>query len=313
MSTFQQMPTYQGGKRTGSASTMERAPAAPSLRSTATRHGRAGDSLHHQRPGLQVGRGFSSVWNPSPGSALPKLGLKVSAVQHRRSEAQEGRAEAGTSLSFLYEYEDQIKTGSTSATPTKRTEARTRLSEDFDYKKGDQEVLWGAFGSGFLELNPTTSSTSRRCTAARAEDETILQLAVSRTTTSFRSRRTATTSSGDRSSSTSSPAITETSRTARRGFAGTRGQHGSARRTRPAVRFSSRSSRQTIASATRFFSDLKQISVGGKTSVRFPLYEAFDSTAYARIGMDAGYDRAGLHARRFTQQGSRGRTLVRRP
>jgi outer membrane receptor protein involved in Fe transport len=70
---------------------------------------------------------------------------------------------------------------------------------------------------------------------------------------------------------------------------------------------------QNIASATRFFSDLKQISVGGKTSVRFPLYEAFDSTAYASIGMDAGYTDRDFNARRFTQQGRGGATLIGDP
>ena len=48
---------------------------------------------------------------------------------------------------------------------------------------------------------------------------------------------------------------------------------------------------QRIPEATRFFSDLKQVSVGGKTMCGFPCI-GFDSTAYATVGFNAGTRRA---------------------
>ncbi len=70
---------------------------------------------------------------------------------------------------------------------------------------------------------------------------------------------------------------------------------------------------QTVTSASRFFSDLKQLSVGGKTSARFPVYQAFDSTAYATMGFNAGYTDRSFNARRFTQQGRGGSALIGDP
>ena len=56
---------------------------------------------------------------------------------------------------------------------------------------------------------------------------------------------------------------------------------------------------QRIPEATRFYSDLNQVSVGGTTDVRFPLWSGFESTAYATIGIDGGYEKSDFAARRF--------------
>jgi outer membrane receptor protein involved in Fe transport len=44
---------------------------------------------------------------------------------------------------------------------------------------------------------------------------------------------------------------------------------------------------------------LNQISTGGTTDLRFPLWKAFDGTAYGTVGFDAGFEKRDFLARRF--------------
>jgi hypothetical protein len=70
MSTFQQMPTYQGGKRDWLGFDDGSRAAAPSLGSQRLDTGRAGTRYTTNDQVSQVGRGFSSVWNPKSRLAI---------------------------------------------------------------------------------------------------------------------------------------------------------------------------------------------------------------------------------------------------
>ena len=313
MSTFQQMPTYQGGKRDWLGFDDGSRAAAPSLGSQRLDTGRAGTRYTTNDQVSQVGRGFSSVWNPKSRLAIPKLGLKVSAGNSGKIGKTAKGLRGGYLVSFLYEYEDLIKTGLNKRYTYQADGSADTLIEDFDYKKGEQEVLWGTFGSGFLELNRDNFLNLTTMYSRTSEDETILQLGgsqnddfvpLSKNSYNFIGRSIFFNQlTGDHRNLKDSKARLRWNAVVSTG-----------RRDEPDRRqVQQQVESQNIASATRFFSDLKQISVGGKTSVRFPLYEAFDSTAYASIGMDAGYTDRVFDARRFTQQGRGGATLVGDP
>ena len=312
MSTFQQMPTYSGGKRDWLGFDDGSRAAAPSLGSQRLDTGRPGTRYTTNDQVSQVGRGFSSVWNPSSKLAIPKLGLKLSAGNSGELGKKKD-LRGGYLVSFLYEYEELVKTGFNKRYTYQADGSADTLLEDFDYKKGDQEVLWGTFGSGFLELNPDNFLNLTTMYSRTSGDETILQLGgqqnddfvpLSKNSYNFIGRSIFFNQlTGDHRNLKDSKARLRWNAVVSTG-----------RRDEPDRRqVQQQVESQNIASATRFFSDLKQISVGGKTSVRFPLYEAFDSTAYASIGMDAGYTDRGFDARRFTQQGRGGATLVGDP
>ena len=312
MSTFQQMPTYSGGKRDWLGFDDGSRAAAPSLGSQRLDTGRVGTRYTTNDQVSQVGRGFSSVWNPSSKLAIPKLGIKVSAGNSGELGKKKD-LRGGYLLSFLYEYEELVKTGFNKRYTYQADGSADTLLEDFDYKKGDQEVLWGTFGSGFLELNPDNFLNLTTMYSRTSGDETILQLGgqqnddfipLSKNSYNFIGRSIFFNQlTGDHRNLKDSKARLRWNAVVSTG-----------RRDEPDRRqVQQQVESQNIASATRFFSDLKQISVGGKTSVRFPLYQAFDSTAYASIGMDAGYTDRDFNARRFTQQGRGGATLVGDP
>jgi len=312
MSTFQQMPTYSGGKRDWLGFDDGSRAAAPSLGSQRLDTGRPGTRYTTNDQVSQVGRGFSSVWNPSSKLAIPKLGIKVSAGNSGELGKKKD-LRGGYLVSFLYEYEELVKTGFNKRYTYQADGSADTLLEDFDYKKGDQEVLWGTFGSGFLELNPDNFLNLTTMYSRTSGDETILQLGgqqnddfvpLSKNSYNFIGRSIFFNQlTGDHRNLKDSKARLRWNAVVSTG-----------RRDEPDRRqVQQQVESQNIASATRFFSDLKQISVGGKTSVRFPLYQAFDSTAYASIGMDAGYTNRDFNARRFTQQGRGGATLVGDP
>ena len=312
MSTFRQMPTYQGGKIDWLGFDDGARAAAPTLGPERLDTGRAGTRYRTQDQVDQVGRGFSSVWTPNSRLAIPKLGLKVSAGNSGKLGKKEA-LRGGYLVSLLYEYEEAIKTGFNKRYTYDASGAADTLLKDFDYKKGEQEVLWGTFASGFLELNPDNFLNLTTMYSRTAEDETILQLGgeqnddfipLSKNSYNFIGRSIFFNQlTGDHRNLKKSKARFRWNAVVSTG----RRDEPDRRQVRQQVES------QTITGASRFFADLKQITVGGKTSVRFPLYTAFDSTAYASIGIDAGYTDREFNARRFVQQGRGGATLVGDP
>lgn len=311
MSTFRQMPTYDGGKLDALGfDDGSRAPS-PALGNQRLDRARTGRYITQDQVD-QVGRGFSSAWNPQTRLAVPKLGLKVSAG-NSGPLGKKKDLRGGYLVSLLYDYEDKIKTGYNKRYTYTGSGGTDTLLEDFDYKKGEQEVLWGTFASGFVEPNRDTFINLTSMFSRTSEDETILQL-------------------GGEQNDDFIPLTKNSFNFIGRSifFNQLTGDHRNLKDSKVRLRWNAvvstgkrdepdrkqirqQPESQTITGATRFFSDLKQISAGGRTSVRFPAYEAFDSTAYLSVGADAGYTDREFNARRFTQQGRGGATLVGDP
>jgi len=311
LSTFRQMPTYQGSKLDWAGFDHGARGYPPSLGPQRLDTGRAGDRYRTNDQVSQVGRGFSDVWNPSYKLALPQLGVKLSAGNSGKIGNKNRRA--GYLVSLLYDYKELIRTGyNTRYTFDAQGEA-TKLLSDFDYQKGRQEVLWGTFASGFLEINRDNFLNVTSVFSRTSDDVTILQLGgvqndnfipMTKDSYNFIGRTIFFNQlTGDHRNLKDSKVRLRWNAVASMG-----------RRDEPDRRqVEQQIESQTITAATRYYSDLQQFSVGGKTSVRFPLYEAFESTAYATIGLDGAYTDRGFDARRFTQQGRGGSTLVGDP
>ncbi|MGB5524124.1 MAG: outer membrane beta-barrel protein [Polyangiales bacterium] len=311
LSTFRQMPTYDGGNRDwlGFDDGSRAAPA--SLGGQRLDTGRPGTRYVTNDQVSQVGRGFSDVWNPRTKLAIPELGIKVSAGNS--GEVGKKGLRAGYLLSFLYDYEESIETGFTKRYTYDGNGNASDLLRDFDFQEGKQEVLWGTFGSGFLEINPDNFLNVTSMFSRTSDDHTIVQLGgnqndnfIPLTATSFNfigrsiffNQLT-----GDHRNLKDSKVRLRWNAVVSTG-----------KRDEPDRRLILQQvESQTVTGVSRFFSDLKQLSVGGKTSVRFPVFKAFDSTAYATVGFDAGYTDRSFNARRFTQQGRGGAPLIGDP
>jgi hypothetical protein len=308
--TFRQMPSYQGGKLDwlGFDDGSRAFPRSlGSQRLDIERGGRYGTNDQVS----QVGRGFSDVWNPSYKLAIPQLAVKVS-VGNSGGIGKKG-LRAGYLLSFLYDYEEAIETGFNKRYTYNSDGSTDTLIEDFDFKEGKQEVLWGTFASAFLEIDPNNFLNVTSLYSRTGENHTILQLGGQQNDNFVLL--------ADNSYNFIGRSIF---------FNQLTGDHRNIKKSKVRLRWNAVVSTgkrdepdrrqvlqqvesQTITSANRYFSDLEQLSAGGKTSVRFPLYKALDSTAYATIGIDAGYTDRSFNARRFTQQGRGGSVLVGDP
>ena len=311
LGTFRQMPTYNGGRFDWFGFDDGSRSAPSSLGNQRLDLGRAGSRYRTLDQTSQVGRGFSSVWNPQERMAIPKLGIKVSAGNSGDLRKKDRRA--GYLLSFLYDYEDAIETGFNKRFTYDAGGNSDTLLEDFDYTEGKQEVLWGTFGSGFLEINRDNFLNLTSMFSRTSGDQTLLQLGgeqnndfipETKNSYNFIGRSIFFNQlSGDHRN------LGKTKVRLRWTAVGATGRRDEPDRKQVRQLVES----QTITSATRFFSELNQYTVGGKTSVRFPAYQAFESTAYLSFGADVGYTDRSFDARRYTQQGRGGRTLFGDP
>jgi outer membrane receptor protein involved in Fe transport len=311
LSTFRQMPTYEGGKRDWLGFDNGARGYPPSLGGQRLDTGRAGNRYRTNDQVSQVGRGFSDVWNPRTKLAIPELGIKFSAGNSGKI-GKKGRR-AGYLVSFLYDYEESIETGfNTRYTYDENGNSDIRI-RDFDFKEGKKEVLWGTFGSGFLEIDRDNNLNVTSMFSRTSDDHTIVQL-------------------GGEQNDNFIPITANSFNFIGRSifFNQLTGDHRNLKDSKVRLRWNAAVSTgkrdepdrrlilqqvesQTVTGAGRFFSDLKQLSVGGKTSIRFPVYKAFDSTAYLKLGFDGGYTDREFNARRFTEQGRGGAPLIGDP
>ncbi|MBW2508317.1 MAG: carboxypeptidase regulatory-like domain-containing protein, partial [Deltaproteobacteria bacterium] len=151
MSTFRQMPNYAGSKTDflGFDNGTRSLPGA--VGDDRLRISRGGRYATRDQT-AQVGREFPNIWNVGRRTAVPKMGFKLG-LGDTKDLNRSGRR-AGYLLSFVYEYEDQIKDGYNKRFIFDEDGNTVRPQQDFDFQKGVEEVLWGAFGSGLLEINP---------------------------------------------------------------------------------------------------------------------------------------------------------------
>lgn len=316
MSAFQQMPTYQGGRRDWIGYD-DGTRALPSLvGNNRLDVGRAGSGSRYQTRDQvsQVGRSFENVWNPRYKRAIPNLGIKAS-VGDSGKIGDEGRR-AGYLLSFLYDYEEAVRTGFNRRYVFDADGNVLRPLQDFDIKSGKQEVLWGTFGSAFLELDPDNFLNLTTMFSRTSEDVTLTQLGF-REDTGFEDQFLLSKNSynfigrsilfnqltGDHRN------LGETQARFQWNVSGGLGRQDEPDR-REVQQFPNS---QLVTNANRYFADLNQYYVQGKSSVRFPLYQAFETTAYLSFGAYGGYQDRNFTARRFVQPQLGTSTLIGDP
>lgn len=295
LSTFRSMPTYQGGRLDWLGYDDGSRALPGSVGTDRIRLSRSGRYQSRDQT-AQVGRDFPNLWNPHSRTALPKLGLKVTVGDTGKLKKEDRRA--GYLLSFIYEYEDLIRTGFNDKFIFDAEGETVRPSAEYDFKAGLQEVLWGAFASGFVELDPdnflnmTTlfSRSAVSTTLLQLGQETINDIDTTKNSYDFIGRTLIFNQlTGDHRNLGQSKARFRWNGVVAWG-----------RRDQPDRReVIQQVVSQAIPSATRFYADLDQIATAGKTSVRFPVFQAFESTAYATIGFDGGYEQRDFTVRRF--------------
>lgn len=305
LSTFREMPTYSGGKRDwiGFDDGTRALPSA--VGNDRLDVGRAGSGSRYQTRDQvgQAGRQFENVWNPQYKTAIPQLSLKAS-VGDSGELAKEDRR-AGYMVSFIYDYEEKIKTGFNKRFVFDAQGETVGPLQDFDLKKGQQEVLWGTFGSAFLELDPDNFLNVTSMFSRVSEDETLTQLGV-REDTGLEDEFLLTKNSynfigrsilfnqlaGDHRNLGKSEVRLQWN-----------ANGGLGRRDEPDRReIQQFVNTQLNTIASRYFSTLNQYFVGGQSSLRFPLFKAFERTAYGSVGVSGGYQDRDFTARRFVQQ-----------
>jgi hypothetical protein len=305
LSTFQQMPTYQGGSRDwiGFDDGTRALPSAVGANRLDV--GRAGSGSRYQTRDqvAQVGRQFENVWNPKYKLAIPQLSLKAS-VGDSGDLKKEGRR-AGYLISFIYDYEEAIRTGFNKRYRFNAEGQIDRLLQDFDIKGGKQEVLWGTFGSAFLELDPDNFLNITSMFSRVSSDTTLTQLGVkedtglqdefllSKNSYNFIGRSILFNQlTGDHRN------LGDTKARLQWNLSGGLGRRDEPDR-REVQQFTNS---QLTTNASRYYSTLNQYFVQGKSSVRFPLFQAFEKTAYGSVGAYGGYQDRDFTARRFVQQ-----------
>ena len=300
ISTFRDAPTYQGGRFdwTGFDDGIREIPRAVGGQRLDT--GAAGSGSRYQTLDQvnQVGRQFPNVWNPTTRRALPNLGFKAS-LGTSGNLNKEGRR-GGFLVSLLYDYGEKIRTGFNRRFRFGPDGNADATLEDFDLRSGIQEVLWGTFGSAFIEFNPDNFVNFTTLFSRAMDDTTITQLG-SREDTGLERLQTKNSYNfigrsvffnqltGDHRNLGDSKARLEWNLSG-----------GTGRRNEPDRREVQQFiDTQLVTDATRFYADLEQWFLQGQTNVRFPLYEAFEGTAYAEIGVLGGFQDRSFVARRF--------------
>ncbi len=314
LSTFRQMPNYKGsahdwiGYDNGTRALPPTVGGNRLLVSDRFNPGRyvTNDQLD------QVVRSFPDNWNPRYKTAIPMMGLKLSAGNF--VNLKHGR-KAGYLVSFLYDYQEKIRTGFNARYKfdSEGNPNVDRPLQTFDYQGGIQEVLWGTFVSGILELNPENFINFTSLFSRTSKDTALMQY-------------------GSREDEEYRP-LTKNSydfigRTLF--FNQLTGDHQNLGHSKVRLQWNAVVSNgkrdepdrreiqqfvqdQRVSSATRFYSTLNQLAAGGKSDIRFPLYRAFESTAYAKMGVNAGYQERSFTARRFAMQNTSNQNLIGDP
>ncbi|MFZ1865280.1 MAG: TonB-dependent receptor plug domain-containing protein [Polyangiales bacterium] len=305
LSTFKQRPTYNGGNRDwlGFDDGSRALPSA--VGSDRLDVGTAGSGSRYitRDQVAQVGHQFENVWNPKYKLAIPQLSLKASVGNSGPLKKEDRRA--GYQISFIYDYEEAIRTGYNRRYRYNADGEIERTLQDFDIKGGKQEVLWGTFGSAYLELNPDNFLNVTSLFSRFTEDVTLTQLG-QREDTGYEDQYLLSKNSynfigrsilfnqltGDHRNLGNTKARFQWNAS---GGLGKRDEPD--RRQVEQLPYS-----QLVTNAERYYSDLGQYYLEGQDSVRFPVYNAFEQTAYGEIGFYGGYQHRDFTARRFVQQ-----------
>jgi outer membrane receptor protein involved in Fe transport len=301
LSTFQEMPTYDGGGRDwlGFDDGTRALPNQVGPQFLGIDRSGVGDGRYQSFDQIaNVDRAFEPVWNARTKRAIPKLGAKIS-LGDSGDFKKEGRR-GGYLLSFTYEYEEVVRDGFNRQYNFDEDGQSTIPREDFDFKQGTQEVLWGVFGSGFVEFDRDNTLNLTSFFSRTAADETLVKLGGAEGEISFAPQ-----------TRTSLDFIGRTMF-----FNQLQGDHRNLGKTKLRLRWNGVAAlgkrdqpdrrfvqqfleTQRVPTATRSYFDLNQVSAGGTTDLRFPLWKAFEGTAYGTVGFDAGFQKRDFVARRF--------------
>jgi hypothetical protein len=305
ISSFRQMPTYQGGKRDW-VGYDDGTRGLPGLLGNQRLRIASGGRYRTRDQVAQVGREFPNIWNPSTRTALPKLGLKFSAGNTYDLRNKKGRA--GFNVSFLYDYQDQIRTGFNRRYVFDQDGNTVREQENFDFQKGVQEILWGTFGAGFIEIGRDHLLNLTTLFSRTGEDTTLLQLGANEVNSILTTKNSYdfigrsiffNQLQGDHRNLGDSEVRLRWNATVSNG-----------KRDQPDRReIIQQIESQRIISATRFNADLNQIATAGTSSIKFPMFKAFDSRGYGTIGVNGAYEQRDFLVRRFNMRPFRAGTV----
>jgi hypothetical protein len=309
--TFRQMPTYDGGKLDwlGYDDGTRGIPSLAGndrLRTTTDGRYRSNDQT------AQVGRAFPNIWNPRTRTALPSLGLKLTTGNTYTLKKKESRA--GYLVSVLYDYEDKIRNGFNRRFEWDIDGEPVRQLQDFDFEAGIQEVLWATFASGFVEINRDNTLKLNTFFTRSSNDKTLLQLGfeeaqgadipTTKNSYNFIGRSLFFNQLiGEHRNLGKSEVDLEWN-----------GVVATGKRDEPDRReVVQQPETQRIPKATRFYSDLEQLSIAGTTSIRFPVYDAFNSRAFLSFGLAGAWQERDFIARRFEYRAFQGGGVIGDP
>ena len=259
----------------------------------------------------QVGRGFSSAWNPKSRLAIPKLGLKVSAGNSGRAQEAGPPRRVPAELPLRVRRPDQDGFNKTLHLPSRRKRGHAprglRLQEG---RPGSalghvRERLPRAQPGQLPQPDDHVQSHERgrnHAPAGRSQNDDVFLL--SKNSYNFIGRRSVFNQlTGDHRNLARQQGEASLER---------RRQHGSARRARPAQvqqQVESQTSRRPLASSPTS----SRSPSAAQTSVRFPLYRSvrLHRVRHDRHGRRATTERD-FTARRFTSSGLRRRRASRR-
>ncbi len=306
MSTFQDMPTYQGSKTDwlGYDNGVRALPSA--VGNQKLEPARRGEDGYTSAEVAEISKSFPDIWNPKQRLAMPKMGMNFTVGD--TVELGKKKKELGYRINFLYEYEDKIYDGFNRRYRFNPDQTVRSERQNFDYLQGTQEVLWGAFGSGYLAANQDNSIFATTFFSRTSDDTTLLQLG--------QEDENAIPKTKDSYNFIGRTLFWNQLRGDHRNLGDTRLQLNwnavatVGRRDEPDRRqIQQQLGSQFISEASRFYSDLQQLDFAGTSSLRFPIWEG----AYGTVGVDAAYETRDFAARRFIAQQYQDKPLVGDP
>ncbi len=226
-------------------------------------------------------RQFSDIWNSHRRTAAPAIGLDFSLGNTIKLH---GARKVGYLAAFLYDVDQKIRKGFNRDYRFNQN-GTTELQSDFDFEKGQLDGQWGTFGSGFYQFNADNVLNVVTLFSRTVNDQTLFQLGSAQGNFGL----------GTLQSATSLDFIGRTTF-----FNQVRGDHQNLGNSRVRLQwdaFASTGKRDEpdrrrvtklveddqVIDATRFFSDLNQLGLGGGLNVRVPVWQQAYVTTGARF------------------------------
>ncbi|MEZ4288732.1 MAG: carboxypeptidase regulatory-like domain-containing protein [Polyangiales bacterium] len=276
--TFQQVPTYHGGRLDflGFDDGTRQLPSTVGDNRLAISRNGPYQSFDDLTP---IANSFPNYWSRHYKTAIPKLGLNASVGNTINAS---DKIKLGYQAAVLYDYDQKERDGYNRIYVFDEKGDNVRPLSDFNYKNGTEEIQWGTFGSGYAQINRDHRITAVSLFSRASTDKTIYQLGITENS----------------AVETTKDSFDFTGRSIF--FNQLMGDHQNL--TRKALRFrwslfmstgkrsvpdrrqvQQQVETRTVPLATRFYSNLDQISYGGKLSLRVPLWQQAYLTFGGRV------------------------------